>query len=1540
MNYHESKSPFASILATLIRRPICYTGSRFPATATPPPPPRFIRVSGPDRPQLHRSKSPATSTRKKFGVRCLALMLFFTSTGAVALELGDGADAAAPADESFSNVADYLADANRGNYRNVEIDGVLYPRFELDAFHTDNLPGGLTDANLIAEYADVSAYQADTSRDTLYARVNGEVYRVSVLDAADNAGSLTDFNLANDTIRSLELGDRTTALGDNARATANSATAVGASASATAIQNTALGHYAGAFGSRSTAVGQHVRVYGSRSVAVGRFTQANGERATVVGAGSVGYGDRTTVVGAGANAIGDRSAVFGQGAAVINLAPGEFLSDVVPEADGLGGLVECAHDPAYDDDSQSYINDCTSFLTASENADPLLGADTPAGAAFRATTRARLQGRLAALEVENATAVGTFAFASKDNTTALGANSAASGENNTALGANSVASGDESQLPPGDDLLPGEGSTAVGANSEASGAGSTALGATSEATGHGSLALGLASSASGANSTAIGLDSVASGDDSIAIGDESNASAEGSIAIGDESNASGRGGVAIGEESDASGLDSLALATGSNASGEESIAIGFDSTASGSDGIAIGDESTASGSDGIAIGELSVASNENSIAIGEESASTGANSVALGGSSYAPGDDSIAIGEDSTARGLRSITIGTDSSASGIDSVALGGSSAAGGEGSAAFGAEATAVGERSIAFGSGANAGGALATDGNYISVSDYRTDNPSGSNTGHVVIAGRLYSSAAVDAWIGGLPDFASLTDYQAATIPNGTTHVVIDGRVYALEDLNAIPNLTDNNLDEVVVVELPPESTLAPTTENAVAVGAGSNAEGANAIALGSGAQANFDNAIAIGADVTAGANQVVIGTANHTYTLPGLATAPGVSGAVVSVDENGQITNDGGALDGRVTAAQNAATDAQNRVGAVETSLGALDGRVSTAQSAATDAQDRVDVVETSLGASSDSASETGSAFARAAAAQAAADNAQREVDVLEGVVDALGSTSNTAVDAEARTNAAAAQSAAEDAQDAAEDAQDAAETAQSTADGAQTAAEGAQAAAVAAQSTADGAQTAAETAQSTADGAQTAAEGAQSAAEGAQAAAVAAQSTADGAQTAAETAQSTADGAQTAAETAQSAAETAQSGVDDLNTRVGAADDAPSASPTGSVFARIGAIDSALTAAAGSAEGAAAAALVNSQRAEELAERAEEAVEIAQSASSALEAFDAQGEFDETSDDGQAVQDIYEEVTTGMTDSGETQERVLTTTTTVGGEAVPIIVLTGEVNEQIQTLIALLSDRGGAPTLPNGQQANTTLEEFDNLDVPSVGGPALNAHERARYLFRALYGNPVRDYTADPDNLNTYAPDPESVVGRHQKGTLRSELDVRRIAGGEISVIGSDSGETVRALTDSERDTLRAATSGYEAAPDIGSGGAAPTTAEGRRVVVQDVNEDGTIRLTTLPLDGALSGMDRRVDVLGTRVDQVAAASAALTALPNLVPGGKRYYLGLGLGNYRSESALAVGLSARKDNFHFNLGASSALSSDSSTSSRIGVGWVW
>ncbi len=288
--------------------------------------------------------------------------------------------------------------------------------------------------------------------------------------------------------------------------------------------------------------------------------------------------------------------------------------------------------------------------------------------------------------------------------------------------------------------------------------------------------------------------------------------------------------------------------------------------------------------------------------------------------------------------------------------------------------------------------------------------------------------------------------------------------------------------------------------------------------------------------------------------------------------------------------------------------------------------------------------------------------------------------------------------------------------------------------------------------------------------------------------------------------------------------------------------------------------------------------------------------------------------------------------------------TGSGEDRTVVKLTGASNEQIMALVALLTDNRLSTTPvtgDDGQPVGTTMTEFLALDAEKALAEAADenltpeqrtanaaaATERLAYLFQALYGVPygeagIADPTTDSDN-----PHENSIAGR------LDNID-------DFMPRGEDG-------------TL-------EEAP-VDAAGQVPAGVT-RSVVVQDVyTENGRQRVVLRSLDlGRLAGVDRRVDALDQRVtglahglaaldqrvDEAIAMTSALTALPNVVPGARQFFLGAGTGFYRGEEAFSLGMAARLDadrkgrqQVYVNAGFASGYSGDGFTG-RIGMGVAW
>ena len=511
----------------------------------------------------------------------LLLALIFFSP-ALAYKAGQGADDT-PADiPEYADAAAYLADPNRGNYKAVKIGQHILNTVEIAQFHAST---SLTDSNLIASYADVAAYLADTGRaNRLYAEIDGNVYLVATLEASNNAGTLSDASLPYRATPSFN----TVAVGDGAKATAYDATAVGSGADATGARSTAVGFSAAATGNRATAMGHNSGAYGSRSTALGGFSHASGNRTTAVGRSANSYGTYATSLGADSTALGQWTTALGRGAHAVNLDADQYLWDAFPEPGswGVGGLIECAHDPTFG--IQRFVNDCDQYMTADEKADAKLAQDDADGETFRQGIRTRLQDRLAALSTSSATAVGTHARAFNTGATAVGHYAQATGEWSTALGRTSDAAGERSTALGGLAWATGRYASAVGHYAEAHGENTVALGRKAVAGGvsAGWIYTNVAEYLADSSRTTRG-DNVVIGGKVYAVTALEAVSGLSRTNLPDPV-AAMPGGVAVGADSRAAGQDSIAFGRGASATGANAIAIGAGVAASAANQIVIG----------------------------------------------------------------------------------------------------------------------------------------------------------------------------------------------------------------------------------------------------------------------------------------------------------------------------------------------------------------------------------------------------------------------------------------------------------------------------------------------------------------------------------------------------------------------------------------------------------------------------------------------------------------------------------------------------------------------------------------------------------------------------------------------------------------------------------------------------------------------------------------------------------------------------------------------------------------------------------------
>ncbi len=163
-----------------------------------------------------------------------------------------------------------------------------------------------------------------------------------------------------------------------------------------------------------------------------------------------------------------------------------------------------------------------------------------------------------------------------------------------------------------------------------------------------------------------------------------------------------RAGNAAGDEWDDANLGLYSAAFGANptASGTYSFAIGIGNTASGVGSFSAGLNALASGDKSTTFGYETVASGEGAVAFGNNTDSTGYYSTAFGSGTTASGIYSTAFGLGTTASGYYSTTFGLNSTAIGQASVSFGEQTYTEGDCSASFGRQSSAHGM--VAFSAG----------------------------------------------------------------------------------------------------------------------------------------------------------------------------------------------------------------------------------------------------------------------------------------------------------------------------------------------------------------------------------------------------------------------------------------------------------------------------------------------------------------------------------------------------------------------------------------------------------------------------------------------------------------------------------------------------------------------------------------------------------------------------------------------------------------------------------------------------------------------
>ncbi|WP_414491808.1 ESPR-type extended signal peptide-containing protein [Stenotrophomonas maltophilia] len=169
---------------------------------------------------------------------------------------------------------------------------------------------------------------------------------------------------------------------------------------------------------------------------------------------------------------------------------------------------------------------------------------------------------------------------------------------------------------------------------------------------------------SGAAANAVGTGSIAIGNNARALAD-GGGNADNAIAMGSNATTQGNNAVAIGFGANAASQNALgaagsvAVGAAANASGWNSTALGYNAGASGSAAVAVGRGARGTSTETIAMGDGAQATAEGSIALGGSTQATAAGAVAIGRTSQANRENTVSVGNATLRRQVVNVAAGT-----------------------------------------------------------------------------------------------------------------------------------------------------------------------------------------------------------------------------------------------------------------------------------------------------------------------------------------------------------------------------------------------------------------------------------------------------------------------------------------------------------------------------------------------------------------------------------------------------------------------------------------------------------------------------------------------------------------------------------------------------------------------------------------------------------------------------------------------------------------------------------------------------------------
>ncbi len=419
-------------------------------------------------------------------------------------------------------------------------------------------------------------------------------------------------------------------------------------------------------GAQSVAYGNRITSRGTNNTALGYNVQiTNGGYATGIGAEAVASGVGTTALGNNAKAYTENSIAVGsgsktnEGAGISRIAIG---GDAYAGTGGytgaiaLGGLANASHDSVAIGYQASTTSSQSVALGRGSVANESYTVSVGKAGATRRIVNVK-DGRLASGSSDAVTGHQLFATntevgkaktaAASAQTTANTANTTANTAKTTATAATTTANSAKNAADAATARL-NAAALALGSGASAEGSGTSA-----------STALGSAAKAYNTNNVAFGADARSGVD---ANGNKS-AGATGAVALGAGSRG-GNGAVASGLRAIATGDRAVAIGNDAQAKATHATALGYKAAASANQSTAVGRETVASGTYASAVGNLAKATAEGSVAVGNSAVATHASSVALGSGAVTTASNQISVGNGTIRRTITHVADGALSATS------------------------------------------------------------------------------------------------------------------------------------------------------------------------------------------------------------------------------------------------------------------------------------------------------------------------------------------------------------------------------------------------------------------------------------------------------------------------------------------------------------------------------------------------------------------------------------------------------------------------------------------------------------------------------------------------------------------------------------------------------------------------------------------------------------------------------------------------------------------------------------------------------------